>query len=252
METKLRSCKEEKARLLEDIVEIERQIMLWEKKITLEKETQKALDPELGQSEARAMEREIHRMTLRYDTLQADQKRMIEEMERCIAKREAIGVKHRGNKKKGEISQQSLKKKLSTAKENYASISTDVRSFESAVKQKMTELEDLGALLEAISKEYSAYENTANSLQSQISSTLYMKQRAIDQSNKFGRIFKRYEDVQEGRAPPVKVSETEEVEEEAAKQEEVGRQIHDCVRKLQSEHAPLKEVLERVNNLATA
>ncbi len=37
--------KAEKAQLLEDILDAERQVMLWEKKIQLEKDTQAALDP---------------------------------------------------------------------------------------------------------------------------------------------------------------------------------------------------------------
>lgn len=76
-EARLAGIKEEKARLLEDILEAERQVMMWEKKIQLEKETQAALDPEVGQAEVKAMEKEIHRMTLRYETLKRDQERMI-------------------------------------------------------------------------------------------------------------------------------------------------------------------------------
>ena len=76
-EARLAGIKEEKARLLEDILEAERQVMMWEKKIQLEKETQAALDPEVGQAEVKAMEKEIHRMTLRFETLKRDQERMI-------------------------------------------------------------------------------------------------------------------------------------------------------------------------------
>ena len=38
-------------------------------KIQLERETQAALDPEVGQSEVRAMEKEIHRMRIRAEAL---------------------------------------------------------------------------------------------------------------------------------------------------------------------------------------
>ena len=39
-----------------------RQIMLWEKKTQLAKETRAAVDSETGQGEIRAMKAEIHRM----------------------------------------------------------------------------------------------------------------------------------------------------------------------------------------------
>ena len=65
MDLKVDKFKVDKAELLESIVESERQLMLWERKIQLEKETQAALDPTVGESEAQGMEREIHRMKLR-------------------------------------------------------------------------------------------------------------------------------------------------------------------------------------------
>lgn len=43
-------------------MQAERQILLWERKIQLEKEMQDALDPNIGQQEIVAMRKEIHRM----------------------------------------------------------------------------------------------------------------------------------------------------------------------------------------------
>jgi hypothetical protein len=73
MEQQIVALKEQKVGLLLDVVEAEKQHMLIEKKIALERETQAALDPEVGAAEVRAMEREIHRMRLRYSQLQRRQ-----------------------------------------------------------------------------------------------------------------------------------------------------------------------------------
>merc|ERR1711998_309914 len=80
-------------RLLLDVVEAEKQTMLMEKRIALERETQAALNPEVGAAEVRAMQREIHRMRLRYAQLQRRQEQMITEMERAIYKRDNIEAK---------------------------------------------------------------------------------------------------------------------------------------------------------------
>merc|ERR1719498_560592 len=96
LETKIHEVKEAKSVLLEEIVETERQLLLWEKKIQLEKETQAALDPEVGMQEIHAMEKEIHRMKLRYTTLKGEQDRMVKEMERAVHKREAIALRFKG------------------------------------------------------------------------------------------------------------------------------------------------------------
>ena len=77
-----------------EIVEAERQILLWERKITLEKEMQETLDPTIGQKEIVAMKKEIHRMELRYDILRKKQEEYIKEMEQCVFKRETIQLKY--------------------------------------------------------------------------------------------------------------------------------------------------------------
>jgi hypothetical protein len=67
LENHISKLKDNKAQILADIVEMERQILLWDRKIQLEKEMQDALDPTIGQTEIVAMKKEIHRMELRYD-----------------------------------------------------------------------------------------------------------------------------------------------------------------------------------------
>ncbi len=93
LEDQITKLKESKAEILAEIVEAERQILLWERKITLEKEMQEALDPTIGQTEIVAMRKEIHRMELRYDVLRMRQEELIKDMERSVFKRETIQLK---------------------------------------------------------------------------------------------------------------------------------------------------------------
>ncbi|XP_010887627.2 coiled-coil domain-containing protein 40 [Esox lucius] len=90
MQMKLERIKEEKERLLSSLVEAERQIMLWEKKTQLVKETRSAVDSEAGQGEIRIMRAEIHRMEVRYGQLMKQQERLLREMETVVARRETI------------------------------------------------------------------------------------------------------------------------------------------------------------------
>lgn len=90
LENQISQKKQEKAEILAEIMQAERQILLWERKIQLEKEMQDALDPTIGQTEIVAMRKEIHRMELRYDQLRKKQEEMIKDMERAIFKRETI------------------------------------------------------------------------------------------------------------------------------------------------------------------
>ena len=93
-EAKIAAVKIAKHQILDDIVEVERQVLLWGNKIKLEKETQAALNSSDYANETKGMEKEIHRMKHRLDCIKREQERMIREMELSIHKREDIAVKY--------------------------------------------------------------------------------------------------------------------------------------------------------------
>lgn len=93
LESRVEAATEEKRVLLAEVVEAERQIMLWERKIQLEKETQAALDPDVGEDVVSAMRKEISRMERRDGELTRRQEQLMKEMERSVYKRELIQTK---------------------------------------------------------------------------------------------------------------------------------------------------------------
>ena len=70
-----------------------RQIMLWEKKTQLARETRAAVDSEVGQGEVRAMQSEIHRMQVRFSQLMKQQEKMIQEMEKAVSRYVEVWIK---------------------------------------------------------------------------------------------------------------------------------------------------------------
>ena len=54
-------------------MECERQILLWERKIELEKEMQSALDPTVGQKEIKQLKKEYHLKKLKLNELTKNQ-----------------------------------------------------------------------------------------------------------------------------------------------------------------------------------
>ncbi|KAM9363274.1 coiled-coil domain-containing protein 40 [Symphorus nematophorus] len=90
MQMKHEKTQEEKERLLNSLVEAERQIMLWEKKIQLVKETRSAVDLEVGQGDIHMMKAEIHRMEVRLTQLMKQQEQLLRESEATVARRETI------------------------------------------------------------------------------------------------------------------------------------------------------------------
>merc|ERR1711865_1140474 len=150
MEQAIGGVKEEKHTMGAEIMEAERQVMLWERKIALEKEMQNALDPNIGQSEASAMEKEIHRMELRLaQPLASRQEQMIMEMERAIHKRDAISLKYepKAKKSKQATTAANLKRQVQSLKNNLRLCTQANADADAKISRKE---EDIGRLQQTI------------------------------------------------------------------------------------------------------
>ncbi|KAM9769325.1 coiled-coil domain-containing protein 40 [Menidia menidia] len=90
MEMKLSETQEEKERLLSCLVEAERQVMLWEKKTQILKETRSVVDSEIHDGDIKKMKAEIHHMELRVSHLGRQQERLMRESESVVSKRESL------------------------------------------------------------------------------------------------------------------------------------------------------------------
>jgi hypothetical protein len=141
-ESAIVEAKTSKSTLLDEILEMERQSLLWEKKIQLDKETRDALDPSVGQAESQNMEHEIHRMELRLTarefaryyfvlyvnclpSVQREQERLSTEIERSIQKRSTIATRFKGkatasnaagSKSAGDLTQANVKRRIGALK----------------------------------------------------------------------------------------------------------------------------------------
>ncbi|KAH7832548.1 putative Coiled-coil domain-containing protein 40 [Monocercomonoides exilis] len=79
-----------KEQMTQDIVECERQVLLWNRKIELEKETQSTLDTAGAESEIKEMEEEIHRMELRLQVIKKSEEETAKRMEQVVMSRASI------------------------------------------------------------------------------------------------------------------------------------------------------------------
>lgn len=147
LENNISNLKEQKADILAEIVEAERQVLLWERKIQLEKEMQDHLDPSIGQTEIVAMKKEIHRMELRYEQLRKKQEEMIKDMERSVFKRETIQLKYlpKVEKKNAQdkSSQGKLSRQIANLKQTLRHTTENTMQLDSSIDQRLRELEEI-------------------------------------------------------------------------------------------------------------
>mmetsp|Transcript_15970 Transcript_15970/g.24756 ORF Transcript_15970/g.24756 Transcript_15970/m.24756 type:complete len:234 (-) Transcript_15970:222-923(-) len=147
LENNISNLKEQKADILAEIVEAERQILLWERKIQLEKEMQDHLDPTIGQTEIVAMKKEIHRMELRYEKLRQKQEKQIKDMERSVFKRETIQLKYMPKVEKtnaqDKSSQGKLSRQIANLKQTLNHTTENTMQLDSSIEQRLLQLEDI-------------------------------------------------------------------------------------------------------------
>merc|ERR1712060_855631 len=165
-ERSIEVVKGDKNTMTQDILEAERQVLLWERKITLEKEMQEALDPNIGQADSSAMKKEIHRMELRLEQLKRRQEQMIIEMERAIHKRDAIALKYepKAKKNKSASTTANLKRQVQSLKNNLRLCTQANSDAEQKIAQREADLQQLQGTIEQSAEEYNRLERAAEGL----------------------------------------------------------------------------------------
>jgi hypothetical protein len=94
LEMEIEVLREEKADTLTQILEVERQIHLWERKIILEEQMQEIVKPDKGIKEIDEMKSVLHRQSLLHKKLQQEQELVIKNMEMAIERRDFIKVRY--------------------------------------------------------------------------------------------------------------------------------------------------------------
>ncbi|CCI41776.1 unnamed protein product [Albugo candida] len=251
LESQATQLKMEKQALLDRIVEIERQLLLWEKKLQLEKETQAALDPEVGQAEAKSMEKEIHRMRIRFEALQRSQEQMLQDMEQAIHKRDIIAMRGR-SKKDTELTYASLTTKVSTLQNNLRNMEKRAAKVDNEMKTKLVHSEDLSFQLENITAELKAEEEKSLTLQQSINNGLYEKQRLVDAEARKQKLLKRFDHLCKAAmtSPEEDSDSTFKVQQDRERSKQNLDAVKNIIVKLQDQNPHLLEILNRVSLLA--
>jgi chromosome segregation ATPase len=246
-----------KAALLDEIIETERQALLWEKKIQLDRETREALDPSIGQLETQLMEKEIHRMSLRYEALLREQERLSSEMERAILKRSTIAVRYSTTQSKDdnrssvkpiqEFTQSTVKKKIAALKRDARGLAEESSRYDSAIEAKRLDMTEMTSNLERSAVEFSSAEETNVLVQAQINDLLYQKQLRSERIAYRQKYLKRLKEV---TAAGIDSAQILPVERKLLSATQALDNVRDIIADLQKSHPHLNDVLHLVATMA--
>ncbi|XP_058490512.1 coiled-coil domain-containing protein 40-like [Solea solea] len=137
----------EKDRLLSNLVEAEQQIMLWDKKTQLVKETLSVVDSEELHVEIKMMKAEIHRMEVRINQLRKQQENLLRESESTVVRRESI-IERREAMVYG-VSKQTTKFELSI---NIKHMQRKIKDTHKHIKEHERETRELQESMDSLNK----------------------------------------------------------------------------------------------------
>ncbi|KAK2889086.1 hypothetical protein Q8A67_014461 [Cirrhinus molitorella] len=245
---KLERLNEEKERLINSLVEAERQIMLWEKRTQLIRETRSAINSDIGQGDIRTMRAEIHRMEVRYAQLMKQQERLLRDMESVVARRETIAVRSEAQARTDlkqpthndyHNSLQSLRRKILQAKkqaEDYDGVIAHLEerqgSMSSSLRDKRMHLSDLQKTRMVLTRDFSALQET--------------KERNLSRLPLLQGRVKHLLAVKEGQYTPTASGDTA-LELATQKQEERLKMINSILQHFAEEYPQHHSALHRIN-----
>ena len=150
LELEIDRLKENKAELLQEIVEAKRQILLWERKIQLQKEMQEKLDPNFGMSDIEKLKKKIHLMELHLNNIRKKQEQIIIEMERIVYKKESIQLKYTNTDKvkKDGMNPTQISKDIQALKTSIGESSKGLKEMDNNLRTKENELKNLKLQIE--------------------------------------------------------------------------------------------------------
>lgn len=229
-----------------EIVKAERQILLWERKITLEKEMQEALDPNIGQTEIVAMRKEIHRMELRYDQLKKKQEEMIKDMERAIFKRETIQLKYlpKVEKKNAEdrSSQGKLSRQVANLKQTLKHTTDNTMQLDTTMEQRRREIQNISGDISNERDYNEQYRNDLKRSQLELLAKKLQFSQAAFENTKLSTMANKFGDVAANRfASAVPEDQARAVVEQEAQRNSV---VEAVVNRLRNEDPMLDRILQ--------
>jgi len=182
LEIKIGESEQSKDGVLVKLLDVERQILSWEKKIQLEKDTHAALNSSEHVNQTKGMEKEIHRMHHRLELINYEEERMIREMELAVHKREDIAVKYQNakhdtfNPKLITIAEMKKKKNIIRKKQKE---NQQIKMIAKEVKNTETDQYNLEAATNELKQVKAANQNIIED----INTKNYEKQRLLSKSD---------------------------------------------------------------------
>ncbi|ORC90513.1 uncharacterized protein TM35_000083110 [Trypanosoma theileri] len=249
LENKIGEIRQSKADLLEQIMSCERDILIWERKIQVAKETEMALDPTVGRAEVEKMKKEIGIMEKRMNELQREQRFLIEEMQKSIDHREIIRTKGQAiqtatKKNKRGATRMDVDKESARMFKELNEKRQEAQLKEKVIKECIASIEKATSEAETARREVETLDEQIADLQAQLMTAQKECDRLEDEKKVKSTSLQRLRDAEKGN---YKLSLTpEKVNEELTRLEEKKKTMMEILEDLKNRFPDLSEDLSGI------
>eukprot|EP01063_Lacrimia_lanifica_P035963 TRINITY_DN699_c0_g1_i1.p1 TRINITY_DN699_c0_g1~~TRINITY_DN699_c0_g1_i1.p1 ORF type:complete len:897 (+),score=492.25 TRINITY_DN699_c0_g1_i1:69-2759(+) len=244
IEDKIFAIKEHKKTIMNEILDAERAVMFWEKKIQIAKETELALDPMVGKEEINRMKREIYIMEQRLGNLRKEQKRRVEDMEKQIDHRDVLRTKGQAVQA-STASGQKGKTKATLQKENQRLVNelkakkAEAQKRDQQIKDCLANTERTAMEIERVTAELQDLDGQLQDLQVDANAKNLERVKAANEKERRQQTLQRLLDAQDQQyqlqAPPETAPRRRDALE--AKRGDIGRAVNE-LKMMFPQHAP--------------
>eukprot|EP00877_Chromochloris_zofingiensis_P014228 jgi/Chrzof1/9059/Cz03g34170.t1 len=239
----------QKRDILADIVETERQIMLWERKIELEKEMQEMLDPTVGEGVVQNMRKEIHRMELRHAELLRTQEQLMQELERALSKHEIIGVKsiaqQSSKSSSAHVSESQMKKAVGDLQRSIRDTEKEISCTEARMQEMSSERENVNNQLQQLASSCQALAQEHETMREELADASKQRYCALLSTARYQRIAKKYEELETGRYR-AQVEDPSQLDAELSRASDKQLKLVNALQSLHQRAPALHEDVERI------
>ncbi|KAL0279683.1 UNVERIFIED_CONTAM: hypothetical protein PYX00_001184 [Menopon gallinae] len=198
--TELEASMEE---LGEKMLETQKEILTWERKIKLASDTKDSIEREkAGSGEIGQMKIEIHRMEIRYDQLKKAQEKLMNDMELCVLRRDTIMEIAQAKEKRlaqGFNSRFMVQKKLDNLKNRIKSLENERCKVEKTINRIQLGQEDLKDNIKIKEEILKDLEEKENKLKAEVEDARLNKQQNLEMLVRRQNKCKMYNQVKLGK-----------------------------------------------------
>uniref|UniRef100_A0A2C9KE01 Coiled-coil domain-containing protein 40 n=1 Tax=Biomphalaria glabrata TaxID=6526 RepID=A0A2C9KE01_BIOGL len=247
LQAKLDEIKDEKERLLNSLVEAERQIMLWEKKTQLARETRDAVNSEIGQGEMQAMRSEIHRMQVRHSQLMKQQEKMIQDMEKAVSRRDTIVTRGEAQSKLKDriVTKGTFERQMGEMRKKIKQTIQEANGCDTEMKELREHQQTISEQLEQKQVNCQQLQGALDTMDGDIERALEVKQRNMSELLSRQQKSKYYQQLKDNKYTMMCRSESA-LEMESQKQEDRLQSLTSIVHRLNSEFPYAQPALRKV------